>query len=436
MNTDDPFAGTGSDRTIILPSPGRRGTQRSSGPTQTILSDRERSYGLESVTAISGINPLVAAANPLLNLAGRLRATVQHPDPSGLREALAQGVKTFEARARAAGVESETILAARYALCTLLDEIAASTPWGASGMWAKQSLLIQFHNEARGGEKFFQLLSKIAEKPATNRDLLELLYLCLTMGLEGRYRLMENGRSELEALRDRLAQLLRQQRGEYERDLSPRWQGTTTQRYAIFTIIPLWVIVSACGLILLTAYLGFSYKLNSESDPVFSKIQAIHAEVPPPRKVTSPQLPPPIPRLSTFLAPEIRQGLVAVHNDGSSSTVTLRGDGLFAPGSATVSSGFIPLLMRIATALKSVPGAVQIAGYTDSQPIRSARFPSNWHLSQARAEAVLRLLATVVAPDRLVAEGRADADPVASNDTAEGRARNRRVEITLFATQP
>jgi len=436
MNTDDPFAGTGSDRTVILPSPGRRGTQRSFGSTQINMSDREKYRGLDSLTDTAGINPLVEAANPLLNLAGQLRSTVQHPDPSGLREALAQGIKTFEARARAAGIDSEKILAARYALCTFLDEIAASTPWGASGVWAKQSLLVQFHNEARGGEKFFQLLSRIAEKPDTNRDLLELLYICLAMGLEGRYHLMGNGRSELEALRERVAQLLRQQRGEYERNLSPRWQGTTTQRHAIFTLLPLWVIVSVCGFILLTTYLGLSYKLNAESDPVFTKIQAIRAEVPPTPEVALAQAPAPSPRLTTLLVPEIRQGLVAVHDDSRSSTITLRGDGLFAPGSATVSSDFIPLLTRIAAALNDVPGTVQIAGYTDSQPIRSARFPSNWHLSQARAEAVLRLLATVVSPDRLVAEGRADADPIASNATADGRARNRRVEITLFATQP
>jgi len=436
MNTDDPFAGTGSDRTIILPSPGRRGTQRPPGSTQTQFSDSGKSYGLDGSATASGINPLVAAANPLLNLTAQLRATAQHPDPSGLREALAQGIKTFEARARAAGIESEKILAARYALCTLLDEIAASTPWGASGMWAKQSLLVQFHNEARGGEKFFQLLSKIAEKPDANHDLLELLYICLAMGLEGRYHLMDNGRSELEALRERLAQLLRQHRGEYERDLSPHWQGATTQRHPIFTILPLWVIIAVCGLILLTSYLGFSYNLNNDSDPVFSKIQSIRAEAPPPRKLTPVLLPAPSPRLTTFLATEITQGLVAVRDDAGSSVVTLRGDGLFAPGSATVSSEFIPLLMRIGAALNAVPGAVQIAGYTDSLPIRSARFPSNWHLSQARADAVLRLLATVVAPDRLIAEGRADADPVAPNNTAAGRARNRRVEITLFATQP
>jgi type VI secretion system protein ImpK len=90
-----------------------------------------------------------------------------------------------------------------------------------------------------------------------------------------------------------------------------------------------------------------------------------------------------------------------------------------------------PLLGRIAEALNSVPGAVLVAGHTDSQPIHSLRYPSNWHLSQERADAVKALLGSTVDAKRLRAEGRADSQPVDSNATPTGRARNRRVEITL-----
>ena len=77
-----------------------------------------------------------------------------------------------------------------------------------------------------------------------------------------------------------------------------------------------------------------------------------------------------------------------------------------------------------------------IAGHTDNQPIRSARFPSNWHLSQERALAVQRLLGASVKPERMKAEGRAESEPVAGNATPADRAKNRRVEITLFVAQP
>src|SRR6478609_6308016 len=98
----------------------------------------------------------------------QLRATLQHPDPVALRSALVRDIKLFESRARAAGVDPEKIVGARYALCTVLDETAASTPWG-SGVWGKQTLLTMFHNETWGGEKFFLLLSKLAQSPTTNR---------------------------------------------------------------------------------------------------------------------------------------------------------------------------------------------------------------------------------------------------------------------------
>jgi type VI secretion system protein ImpK len=83
-----------------------------------------------------------------------------------------------------------------------------------------------------------------------------------------------------------------------------------------------------------------------------------------------------------------------------------------------------------------LPGSVLITGHTDNQKIHSGRFPSNWDLSQARAVAVQKMLSASVRPERMRAEGRAEGEPVASNDTAVGRARNRRVEITLFVAKP
>ena len=140
--------------------------------------------------------------------------------------------------------------------------------------------------------------------------------------------------------------------------------------------------------------------------------------------------------MAGFLEPEIKEGLVAVGDFGDRSIITIKGDGFFDPGSATVADKVLPLLVRIGEALNSVQGAVLITGHTDNQPIRSARFPSNWHLSQERALAVQRLLGASVKPERIKSEGRAESEPVAENSTAAGRAKNRRVEITLFVAKP
>jgi len=427
MSEDDPFATPNSDRTVILPSPGGRGSAAKPNPSPQNSTSNTPPIA-ETLTAASGLNPLLAAANPLLNLVAQLRSTLQHPNPAALREQLEHGVKRFETQAKVAGVAPEKILGARYVLCTLLDETAASTPWGGSGLWAKHSLLVVFHNEAWGGEKFFQLLSKLAENVAANRDLLELMYVCLALGFEGRFRVADNGRAQLEALRERLLQMLKQQSGSYERDIASHWQPATTKRSRVFAVLPLWVVFAVCGLLLLGIYIGFSYSLNAISDPVFAQAQAVRVKTAPP----PPPVPAQKPRLAHFLATDIQQGLVTVQDDENRSLVTLRGDGLFEAGSADISQRFLPLLQRIADALNRVPGQVLITGHTDSQPIRSLRFPSNWHLSKERAESVQQLLAQTVAQNRLSAEGRADSEPVAPNDTPANRARNRRVEISLF----
>lgn len=432
----DPFATPDVERTVIMPTPGGR-TATTGSPAPQPQPNRQAASGFATeALAVTGINPLVAAANPLLDVIPQLRTTMHHADADALRDHLVQSIREFESRANAAGVTAENIIAARYVLCTVLDETAASTPWGGSGMWAKNSLLVLFHKEAWGGEKFFQLLSKLAENPAANRDLLELMYVCLAFGFEGRYRVLDNGRSQLDALRERLAQILRKTAGDYERDLSPRWQGVTAARSKVLEVLPLW-IAAALGLaIMLGVYVVYRYKLGDLSDQAYAQIETIRVKAAPPAPVaaTIVAAAPVPPRLATFLAKEIAEGLVAVRDEANMSMVTIRGDGLFEPGSSVIATRYLPLIERIADALKAVSGKVQVIGHTDNQPMRSLRFPSNWHLSEERARVVMRLLGQVVGMDRLTAEGRAAAEPIADNASAEGRSRNRRIEISLFVS--
>ena len=150
-------------------------------------------------------------------------------------------------------------------------------------------------------------------------------------------------------------------------------------------------------------------------------------------QIAPPAAPAKAPRLARFLEPEIKQGLVTVTDEADRSTVRLRGDSFFGSGSAEPMASSLPVLRRIGEALAEVKGAVLITGHSDNQPIRSLRYPSNWHLSAARADAVRGALTTLVEPARMRSDGKADAEPVAPNDTPANRARNRRVEIVLLA---
>jgi type VI secretion system protein ImpK len=436
-DNNDPFAAFGSDRTVIKPSAGRAPRAGAAAPeaapaATAAPTGREAPLAMDALMTAS-VNPLVAAAAPLLAAGPRVRTTARHPNPAGLKDALADGVRKFEAQARAQGLSNEQVVAGRYILCTFLDECAASTPWGGAGAWSAQSLLVQFHNETWGGEKVYQLMSKLAENVDANRNLLELLYVVLALGFEGRYRVLDNGRAQLDSVRERLVQMLRQSRGSYEKALSPRWQGVEQREARLHEGLPLWVMASVVALLLGVVFAGLRFKLAGDAEGPFSMLAALDAKAAQVAAVTPP--PPPVapkPRLAGFLKPEIDAGLVQVQDLADRSIVIIKGDGFFEPGSAVVSGRVLPLLGRIAQALNDTPGRVLITGHTDNQPIRTLRYPSNWHLSQDRADAVKAEVGKTVKPERMRAEGRADSEAVADNGSPQGRAKNRRVEITLF----
>jgi len=386
---------------------------------------------IADLTTLTGLNPVVEAANPLLAAVPRIRTSASHADPAGLREQLVHGIQAFEAAARARAIKPETILISRYALCTLLDEAVASTPWGGTANWAQASLLVTFHRETWGGEKFFQLLDRLLADPASDAQLLELFYVCLALGFEGRYRVIDNGRAQLEQLRERLYEAVRARRGEFERELSPHWRGEDVPVREARSLLPLWVGAAAAGALLILVFIGLKFSLAERSDAIAAILDQANAPAAQIARQAAPSEPV-APRLSGLLAAEIAAGRLEVAETASESRVTIRSDGLFRPGSATVEDAFAPILRRVAEAVNSVEGLVIVEGYTDDRPIRTVRFPSNYELSQERAASVVRVLAPVLTdPSRIRAIGMAESKPLAPNDTADNRARNRRVEIVV-----
>jgi type VI secretion system protein ImpK len=423
-----------SDRTILVPTPGRR---RPAGPAapapaepQPVAAARPRVPAAR--LRASGVNPLVAAANPLLDLVVPLRAMGSHPDVEGLRQQLVAAIKAFEAQAKAAMVDFETVAAARYALCTFLDETIAGTPWGAGGVWSSRSLLVAFHNETSGGEKFFLILQRLCQDPRANLDVLELFYVCLALGLEGRYRVIDGGRAQLDILRERLQQLIARERGQFEPELSPHWKGAEPTGTGLRRLVPLWIIAGVAALALLALHLGFSFALNRQSDPVYAALQRISVAAAAPAPAAAVPAAAPV-RVAKFLAADVERGLVSVTETADRSTVTLHGDGVFASGRAEVIDTFEPLLARIGDALRTVPGKVLVIGHTDDVASSTVQFPSNWALSKARAASVVELLARRAGPPaRYALEGRGETEPLVPNTSPANRARNRRVVIIVL----
>lgn len=382
---------------------------------------------------VSGNNPLVTAANPLLNAIPQIRHSVSHDDQAGLRQRLIDEIRRFEVRGQQAGLPYEVIVGARYCLCTALDEAAALTPWGSSGVWSGSGLLVTFHNETWGGEKFFQLLARLSQNPREHINLLELINYCLLLGFEGRYRVMDNGRTQLETIKQRLWQMICGVRGGYAPLLSVHGEDRPVLRKLWRPVVPLWACVALAGFAACLFYIILNWRLGDATNPVLAKIYQTPL---PEASIAQPaEKLPAVLNLRGFLRPEIAEGLVAVRDEADRSVVILKGDGLFASASTVVRDRYDPVIDRIAQAMNNVSGRILVVGYSDNVPIRSARFASNYELSLERARSVQKQLQNhLTQPERVKAEGRGEMNPIAPNTTPENRARNRRVEITLLVS--
>jgi len=454
--SDDPFADPAdADRTIIRPVPG--GARRPPPPPNypsaaSVPAAPPSGRDLVAVPAI-GVNRLVAIAAPLLAAAIRIggsQRSARNPDPELLRRGMVEEVRRFEKNALATGMDTRPLRAARYALCATIDDLVLSTPWGAASSWSQQSLTSIFHTEVTGGDRFFDILEQMQKDLGHNGEVVELMYLCTSLGFEGRYRVMPRGVAALTELRDSVYRVIRNRRGEFERELSPHWRGIDTGYRPLSQLLPLWAIALGTITIAALIYLGFNFALSGASDIAYAEIgglppqgapavvrAAVVAPPPPaPPPAAAPNAPPSFSsKLHQFLAPEIKEGLVVVLEDAQSVTVRLTNRNMFGSGEATLNASYDNLLGRIGAALQDEAGDIQINGYTDNQPIHTVRFPSNFQLSQARADAVARLITAKLSdPGRAHAVGRADSDPIAPNTTPEGRQQNRRTEIVLTRT--
>ena len=414
-----PFMPADNESTRIVPS-------RSSVPPPPMSA---AGIELREISTLAAANPLLSAANPLLMMLQTLRTASAPGNVVELRNKLIDTLKEFDSACIKQHVPDLDRNIANYALCAVVDECVQMTPWGGTANWAQQSLLIHFHRENWGGEKFFEILNRLAGTPTKYPALLELFYVCLALGFMGRFHLDgPGGRQAVADLREKLFQLIRQGRPEVDRTLSTHWSGVevASRRFRGFGIVG-----ATLGFLAVLCLGLFAYYFLALGDSMEAlQLERLALKKAPPTPVAL--APAPKPRLAQLLAPEITNHQVEVRDLKLESKVTLLSEQLFDSGSATPSSSAGGLLDKVADALKQVDGKVVVTGHTDNVPTRTLRFASNWELSKERARNVTQLLSARLGDvSRISYEGRGDTEPVAGNDTPDGRARNRRVEIVL-----
>ena len=141
-------------------------------------------------------------------------------------------------------------------------------------------------------------------------------------------------------------------------------------------------------------------------------------------------------KLEGMLKEELAKKSIHLSEDSRGLTISLAESGFFDPGSATIQSQALAAVDRIADTLRPLDFNIRVEGHTDNIPIHTAQFPSNWELSTARATFLLQYLISKgsIPPPRLSAVGYGEYRPVAPNQTAEGRASNRRVDLIVLGS--
>ena len=379
-------------------------------------------------------NPLVAHAAPVLAMAAAIQ--------SGRWQVPMQ---EFHARATAAIRKFETAIEplypegvrqrAKYAVCATIDDVMQNLPGMAGGgaQWAQRNMVVTFFRENIGGDRFWEFVQEMLRDPARNRDLIELFHACLAAGFEGRTRTMPDGFSKKREVMSNLVGALEHVRSLSQHEIVHHWRGEKVARNPgnFWGLVGL-VAAIAAGICFLI-YLVFFVVLFTTSADVEERVAGLFpgdplelnrsaaAFAPPPTDTEA--------RLRQFLAPEIQQGLVEVENNRVRTTVGT----LFEPASDDLVSGREGIFERIGKAAELESGTITVEGHADSDRINpTIEFPSNMALSEARARAVADIVRTQLSDkSRVRAVGLGDTVPIASNDSAAGKARNRRVEVVL-----
>jgi chemotaxis protein MotB len=141
--------------------------------------------------------------------------------------------------------------------------------------------------------------------------------------------------------------------------------------------------------------------------------------------------------LEKGLVPELKSGKVQLKLEGRGLVISLREAAFFASGDNGVAPGSLPILAKIAAVIQPLTNSVRLEGYTDSVPIHNSRFRNNWELSAARSIAMLEVLRDQfqVPPARMAVAGYAENAPTDTNETEEGRAHNRRVDLVVLSAE-
>jgi type VI secretion system protein ImpK len=381
-------------------------------------------------------NPLMAASARLLALAAAVQADRQVADVAKLRARADGEAKAFEKTLAGLGLSAEDNARGRYAVLATVDDIVQNLPGGANSDWPRRSLVVVSFGQAFGGDQFFTILDTMLARPSAHSEMLELYHACLAVGFQGRLRTLPDGNSQVGQRMGAIYNTLSDIRPRPETDLSPMWHGVPTPMPRLGWLVRAAIVAAAVLAVLLLAFLGGKLLLDSRDHPAWLALRQLPPVNPAAIDRVGGDVVKPSGQLERVRA-RLTSKCIEAKDDGATIRLVISAcpglpPAMFDKGAADVSSAYQPLIAEAGAALKPETGAIAVVAHTDSDPIKgalAATYADNMALSQARAASVQALLVSTVDASRLSAEGRGDREPVDRGDTADAKAKNRRVEL-------
>lgn len=221
----------------------------------------------------AGLNPLVDAAAYLFSSIGKLTFLKSYRSLHKLQKELITEINTFQETAKAQGYSSEYILVSRYAVCATVDDIITHTSWGGEGQWDNYSILTVFNQEATQPDRFFLILERIVKDPGLYIDVMEFMYICLSLGYKGNYRSSIYGNYQLEKITHSLYRHIRSYHGDYTKVLSPYpvKQPSITAKKKPRNISYTFAFLTTASIIM-SLFIGLGYILDTTSNQTYQEL--------------------------------------------------------------------------------------------------------------------------------------------------------------------
>lgn len=229
----------------------------------------------------AGLNPLVDAAGYLFSILGKLKHAKSWRQLGKLQTELIQEINLFQETAKHHGYNPEYVIVCRYVLCAVIDDIIANTAWGGQGQWDSYSLLAAFNQDTQHQDKFFSIMERAIKEPALYIDLMELMYIALSMGYKGQYRATEHSQYQLEQITNSLYKHIRAYRGSFNKTLSPTPLKTnkSAAKSAPESSSSLLYIFFVTACVIMTIFISLGYLMDVISNEAYEHITQIQNAV-------------------------------------------------------------------------------------------------------------------------------------------------------------